>query len=133
MKTIGMSTIRRGQFVGLREGDTYRLARVFKASAAGAVSQTVHPNDWNDAERGVPVRIDGRPAGQDVYWLDATHNRVMARSTAGLTRADLTYPTKRELQLDVLRMLGYAEDDLNAAGVALRGGIDVSEYQHATD
>lgn len=134
MKSIGFTAIRRGQFVGLHEPDgSWRIARAFKCSAAGAVKQTVHPADWIDAERGVPVRIDRREPTQHCAGLDSDHNAAMARSTEGLTRADLTYPTKREMQLDILRMLGYAEADLDAAGVALRGGISISEYLHTTD
>lgn len=130
MANISYTAIRRGQFVALREGDTYRLARVVKASAAGKVRSTVHPGDWDASERGVGVRIDTRDRQQECSALDARHNARMHTATKGLTRADLTYPTKRELQLDVLRMLGYEESELVDAGIAMRGGKSIAEYTH---
>ena len=145
MTDIRFNAIRRGQFAAAQEFtadgvESWRLVRVVKASKAGAVREYAHPADYCELEQGRRRPTTRRDSSRRVDGLDADYNDVMARATAGLTQSDLTYESKRELQLDVLRMLGYQEHQLAEAGArmaaAARGkgkSIVVSEYLHTAD
>ena len=138
-KSKGM---RRGQFAAAQEYtadgvESWRLVRVTRSSQSGRVRGYTHPGDFVEGkvyQRGMDTtrnrdrRIDG---------LDPKHNEVMARATQGLTQSDLTYESKRALQLDVLRMLGFQEHQLAEAGARMAAacgkGIVVAEYLHTAD
>lgn len=131
----GFVAVKRGQFAGASERtadgrEVWRLVRVTRSSKSGVVREYCNPSDYDAVLRGARGKASARVVTRRIDALEGRHSDTLATATAALTADELTYDDRREMQLDVLRMLGYSESELVDAGRALRGGLTIAEYTH---